>query len=66
MLSALPGALVSLAFPIYAARWPETVDNAFARCLVVGALWPLFVAELVFWRQMRMRIESLSGGSRTW
>lgn len=61
-LSALPGALVSLAFPIYAARWPESVDNAFAFCLVVGALWPLLVAELVWRRQVRMRIASRSGG----
>lgn len=65
-LSALPGALASLALPIYAARWQEVVDNAFALCLVVGALWPLLVTELVWRRQVRMRIESLSGGSRTW
>lgn len=65
-LSSLPGALVSLAFPIYSARWPESVDDALSYCLAVNALWPLLVVELVWRRQVRMRVESLSGGSRTW
>lgn len=65
-LTALPGALVSLAFPLYAARWPVTIDNEFAFCLVTGALWPLVVIELAWRRWVRLRVESLSGASRTW
>lgn len=58
---ALPGALVSLAFPFYADRWPGTIDNEFAYCLVAGALWPLVVIEVARWRQVRLRVKSLSG-----
>ena len=54
-LSSLPGALVALAFPIYAARWPEILDGALSYCLAVNVLWPLFVAELVWRRQVRLR-----------
>ena len=54
-LSALPGALALLAFPVCAARGPDTINNEFAYCLIVNTLWFPLVVEVTWKMQARLR-----------
>lgn len=56
LLWSMPGPLLVMLYPFWAATMHGVIGGEFCRCLLVCALWPVLVAETAMRRAPRMRI----------
>lgn len=56
LLSAMPGPLLVLLYPFWAATMHGPIGGEYCLCLLVGGLWPVLAAEVTAKAAPRMRI----------